>query len=106
PRRIREQVRTIDVMPTLLELVGAGTQGLALQGRSLVPLMRGQPDSPRVAFSHARRIDAQQLQDLAASRPDVIARLAGLLEHQARQDAWLRETIGAAPGELRLDEQL
>jgi len=36
----------------------------------------------------------------------VIARLAGLLERQARQDSWLRETIGSALGELVIDEQL
>jgi arylsulfatase A-like enzyme len=138
PRRIREQVRTIDLMPTLLELTGVSTQGLALQGRSLVPLMRGEKEAARVAFSHARRVDERQnaqftvregdwrlidepkaskqwlfdlaqdpqaLTDVAAQHPDVVARLAGLLAQQAQQDAYLREKIGSAPGELVIDEQ-
>jgi arylsulfatase A-like enzyme len=138
PRRIPEQVRTVDVMPTLLELTGIGTGGLALQGRSLVPLMRGENATDRVAFSHARRVDEHQnpqytvsdgawrlidepkagkkwlydrvhdpreLADVAAQHPDVLARLAKLLEQQAQQDAYLREKIGSAPGELVLDEK-
>jgi arylsulfatase A-like enzyme len=138
PRRIPEQVRTVDVMPTLLELVGIGSDGLALQGRSLVPLMRGEKQADRVAFSHARRVDEHQnpqftvsdgawrlidepkagkqwlydrlhdpreLADVAAQHPDVVARLAKLLERQAQQDAYLREKIGSAPGELVIDEK-
>jgi len=136
--RVSEQVRTIDVMPTLLELTGIDAKGLALQGRSLAPLMRGEKGVDRVAFSHARRVDEHQnpqytvcdgawrlidepkaarkwlydlvqdpkeLTDVAAQHPDVVARLAKLLEQQARQDAFLREKIGSAPGELVIDEQ-
>jgi arylsulfatase A-like enzyme len=42
PRRIREPVQLIDVMPTVLELAGANLPE-GLQGQSLVPLLRGQP---------------------------------------------------------------
>ena len=138
PRRIADEVRTIDVMPTLLELAGVGAEGLALQGRSLVPLMRGEKEPPRVAFSHARRVDEQQapqfsvregdwrliaepksgkswlfdlardpgeLEDVAAAHADVVARLARLLKQQSQQDAFLREKLGSAPGELVLDEK-
>jgi len=138
PRRISEQVRTVDLMPTLLELTGIGTDGLALQGRSLVPLLRGEKEPDRVAFSHARRVDEHQnpqftvcdgpwrlidepkagrkwlynraqdpreLVDVAAQHPEVVARLSKLLERQAQQDAYLREKVGSAPGELVIDEQ-
>jgi arylsulfatase A-like enzyme len=138
PRRISEQVRTVDLMPTLLELTGIGTDGLALQGRSLAPLMRGEKGVDRIAFSHARRIDEHQnpqntvcdgawrlidepkaskkwlydlahdpkeLTDVAAQHPDIVARLAKLLEQQSKQDAFLRDKIGSAPGELVIDDK-
>ena len=138
PCRVAQQVRSIDVMPTLLELTGIGTQGLALQGKSLMPLMRGENDGARVAFSHARRVDVLQnpqfsvregdwrliqeprtrqqwlydlahdpreLVDVAAQHPDLAARLTALLEQQSKQDAYLREKIGSAPGELVIDEK-
>ena len=41
-REVREQVRIVDVMPTILELVGAEVP-TAVQGTSLVPLSRGEP---------------------------------------------------------------
>ena len=42
-RRIRAQVRTIDLMPTLLELVAADVPD-SVQGASLVPLLTGRSD--------------------------------------------------------------
>jgi arylsulfatase A-like enzyme/cytochrome c-type biogenesis protein CcmH/NrfG len=39
-RIVGDQVRIVDVMPTVLDLLGIGTPG-AVQGRSLVPLARG-----------------------------------------------------------------
>jgi arylsulfatase A-like enzyme len=53
PRRVADVVRSIDVMPTALELLGAPLDGLALQGRSLVPLLRGEPLPAAPTFSHA-----------------------------------------------------
>lgn len=41
PRRVSEGVRTQDVMPTVLELLGIPAADLPMQGRSLVPLMGG-----------------------------------------------------------------
>lgn len=60
PRRVKELVRSVDLMPTVLELAGVDASQLLLQGRSLVPLMKGAADEPRIAFSHARRVDEQQ----------------------------------------------
>lgn len=42
-RRIAAQVRSIDVMPTLLDLLG-GEVPAAVQGQSLLPLLRGEVD--------------------------------------------------------------
>jgi arylsulfatase A-like enzyme/Tfp pilus assembly protein PilF len=41
-RRVAEQVRIVDVMPTALELVGVKVPA-SVQGASLMPLLRGQP---------------------------------------------------------------
>ena len=40
-RRVSQAVQLIDVLPTVLELAGIDGEGLVLQGRSLVPLVRG-----------------------------------------------------------------
>ena len=52
PRRIPGIVRSVDVMPTVLELTGTSLDGVKFQGESLVPLMEGRA-SERVAYSHA-----------------------------------------------------
>lgn len=54
PRRVHDRVQLIDVMPTLLELAGAPDPG-RLQGRSLVPLLRGQPLPPVATYSETTR---------------------------------------------------
>jgi arylsulfatase A-like enzyme len=57
PRRVTEVVRTIDVMPTALELLRTTRSelplDLPLQGRSLVSAMRGEALAPAPSFSHA-----------------------------------------------------
>jgi arylsulfatase A-like enzyme len=58
-QRVRERVSMIDVLPTLLELVGL-PEAEVLQGQSLVPLLMGQPgwQSRPVIFEHTQA-DAQ-----------------------------------------------
>lgn len=53
PRRVKELVRTVDVMPTALELLRADSKDLALQGRSLAPLLSGRALPAAPSFSHA-----------------------------------------------------
>jgi arylsulfatase A-like enzyme len=48
--RVGEIVRLIDVMPTILDYLGLPAPG-HLQGRSLLPIMEGQLESPRVVWS-------------------------------------------------------
>ncbi|MEZ6013518.1 MAG: sulfatase [Planctomycetota bacterium] len=53
PRVIAEQVRTTDIVPTLLELLDVPAQD-ELDGASLVALMRGEKEAtPRLAYSDA-----------------------------------------------------
>lgn len=52
-KSVNKQVQAIDIMPTILDLCGVGIPFEA-QGRSLVPLMRGQdPEWTEVAFIEA-----------------------------------------------------
>jgi arylsulfatase A-like enzyme len=55
-KRFEQLVQRIDLMPTILDIAGAGQAGLGLQGRSLLPLL-GDPQAPwrRYAFARSRR---------------------------------------------------
>ncbi|MBI5362031.1 MAG: sulfatase [Planctomycetes bacterium] len=138
-RRVRELARTVDVVPTLLDVLDVDARKLPLQGRSLGPLLRGEStaDAPRMAFSHARRVvpgqpaqftlrddhwrlidepdtprrwlydraaDPEERLDVAAAHPEVVARLAALLDRQRAADRWLQRALAAAPEALELDE--
>jgi arylsulfatase A-like enzyme len=48
-RRVRHQVRLMDVMPTILAILGIDGGG-SVQGTSLLPLMRGEEVKGRMAF--------------------------------------------------------
>jgi arylsulfatase A-like enzyme len=50
-RRVASQVRTVDVVPTILDLLGTAADP-TLDGRSLVPLMVGSEREDRLAFSY------------------------------------------------------
>jgi arylsulfatase A-like enzyme len=54
-RRVERRVQHVDIVPTILDIVGADTDGLALHGQSLVPLLRGDPDAARPAFAETTR---------------------------------------------------
>jgi arylsulfatase len=53
PRRIAEPVTSLDLMPTVLDLASMPFDATRLQGRSLAPLLRGEPLAPAATFSHA-----------------------------------------------------
>jgi arylsulfatase A-like enzyme len=50
PMRIAEQVRLLDIAPTIWDYLGLGPEP-AVEGRSLLPLVRGQSSEPRPAYS-------------------------------------------------------
>ena len=56
---IRTQVRGIDVMPTVLDLLGIPTPDY-LEGRSLMPVINGQESQHRVAFIQTSRAGYQE----------------------------------------------
>lgn len=57
-RRLPQVVEAIDLMPTLLELVGI-PEPPGLQGRSLLPLLRGEDLGARVAIGESRFFGGQ-----------------------------------------------
>lgn len=120
--RVPEQVRNLDVAPTLLELAGLPIPA-AFEGRSLLPLLRepGKPDEPR--FAYARTLRGAKVAAVTDGRYKLIRQLNKgrdrLFDLQAdpgehddvstehpertrylgeRLDAWL-EGEGSAPGE-------
>ncbi len=76
PRRIQEPVGLIDVMPTILDLAGVSTQGL-LEGRSLVPLIRGEAAA-------ARPVMAARLPERTPPPPG-----GGIPENRTTTIAWI-----------------
>lgn len=52
-KRVRHQVRTVDVLPTILDLLGVPGEP-DVDGKSLVPLMTGAERGDRVAFAHLK----------------------------------------------------
>jgi arylsulfatase A-like enzyme len=52
-RRVSDVVTSVDVMPTVLELAGAREAAPALQGRSVVPALRGETLPLAPTFSHS-----------------------------------------------------
>jgi arylsulfatase A-like enzyme len=56
---VTQTVRSVDVMPTILDLLGV--QHPAGDGRSLVPLVRGREVDDRVALSHNLRFGPERL---------------------------------------------
>jgi len=120
-RVIPQVVETIDVMPTLLDRVGAPLPP-GIQGESLVPLMRGEGRPPYIAFGessldggrkyiamggyrlllhaetgaaelYAYEADPLELSDRAADEPDRVEAL------RQRQEEWERGVARAALGQ-------
>ena len=59
PPRIAEQIQLVDLYPTVLELLDVPLDH-EVQGRSLVPLLRGESLESRLAFSENVNIDAYE----------------------------------------------
>jgi len=126
PRRVSQQVRLIDIAPTLLEVVGVENQNTKSQGRSLVPLLEGLSLEPIDAFSEATnvgnqcalrstgshklirsmidpqwllfdlRADPGELHDLATQRAERLRELANRLEAWREENRTLRNRIDIA----------
>ena len=53
---VPELVRTIDILPTLLEKLDLADPG-DMEGRSLLPILRGELDEPRIAYADALNLE-------------------------------------------------
>ena len=53
--RVATQVRSIDILPTVADLLGANVAG-PIEGRSLVPVMRGEESDDRIAFGGVTKL--------------------------------------------------
>lgn len=58
PRRVGGLVRLLDFVPTVLDLLGIDATGESFEGRSLVPVMRGDPLEPRGVLLHTGMLEA------------------------------------------------
>jgi arylsulfatase A-like enzyme len=67
PARVPGVVRSIDLMPTLLEILGVPSEGLTLQGRNLLPVMRGDRGG-YIAIGHGRSLPDRDPDSLFAVR--------------------------------------
>lgn len=59
-RVVADQVRVLDVMPTLFELTGLDCPESFI-GHSLLPLLKGEDDEPRIAFSQSTLYGSDKL---------------------------------------------
>jgi arylsulfatase A-like enzyme len=88
PRTINAQVRVLDTFPTVFDLCELPLQR-TFSGRSMLPLMRGEPDAERVAFSEATLYGHEELSwrterwhlildlDPKRTRPEILIDRAG-----------------------------
>lgn len=92
--RLAGPVENLDVVPTLLDLLGLPIEGLGFEGRTLLPRLNGEPPEDRVSFAMINQqraaVDGRYklVADLAAGK----ARLFDL-----RADPAERRDIAAAP---------
>jgi arylsulfatase A-like enzyme len=129
PRRVADVVRLIDVLPSVLEYAGLPVPG-HVEGRSLLPLLRGEAQGPAEVWSQIRAGSAAALRrddwklirgergaqlyrlsddpgeqrDLAASEPARAAELAARLDALEQSAARLRDSF-TAPQHGALDPE-
>ena len=71
-RPMRDVARSIDLMPTLLDLIGYPLETLALQGESLVPFMRGDHRERPVFSEGLRPVESESWKSLRYGRWHVV----------------------------------
>ncbi len=104
PSRVEEPVSLIDIFPTIMEEIGVAS-GFQAEGRSLMPLLRGETDSdlePRSVFCYSRPLmeDRQHFESL--SRLYELPGFAGssFLGSHGKWDLVVRPTTGGLDWEL------
>ncbi len=111
--RVREPVGLVDVVPTILELLGLPPLAHS-QGRSLLPLLRGEPDlSPRPGYAQTltREASALRLGRFKLVRDGPEPRLFDLVEDPREQKPLenrpgVRRSLTAAAREIERESSL
>ena len=133
PRAIEDAVELIDVVPTVLQLMDLNPGRARMQGKSLVPLLRGEERAARPTFTHAMskgtqrhsvrdgrwryiledesgaeqlfdlQTDPGELRDVVAEHPVELKRLGELLAAQRAADDALRIRLDASLERSELD---
>lgn len=71
-RVVTEVARTIDIMPTVLDLIGVETPA-SVEGASLLPLIEGRDESPRMGYAEAlNTLDAHAPEKLPDHQRDLL----------------------------------
>ena len=95
PRRVEATVQLVDVLPTLLELLGIEWPS-GFEGRSLVPTMRGRELPPREVLAQTAVNEGYRMDSLVSGQWKLIADRSGALE--TRLDGTLRLKAPMSPG--------
>jgi arylsulfatase A-like enzyme len=97
-------VRTVDLFPTLLELAGLPPSP-DVQGRSLLPLVRGEADEPRVGYAEALNTLEPIPPALPESQRDLLFAVVDwpwkLIHHGEQPERSELYQLERDPGELR-----
>lgn len=82
PARIESPVSLIDVLPTLLELADVATDETQMAGRSLVPMMLGEPGPARPLMSEVALRDGRHMDTIVFGGWKLIEHLDGKWEDE------------------------
>lgn len=59
-KRVATQVRSMDIMPTIADILGVEV-GMSIDGTSLIPLMRGEESADRIAYGGRTKYDPRRI---------------------------------------------
>ncbi len=109
-RRVTSSVQLVDLYPTLLDALGLQARREGLHGRSLLPLVRGEEEEPRVLFSEGgfarQSMVCQDGWKLIEREPALDTGDGALLTHPLVPDEWLRAHFPALLERALTDELL
>ncbi len=89
PRRVDQPVESLDILPTLLDLLGIEVE-IPLSGRSLAPAMRGDPIPIRPILAQTEIFSQYTADSLILGRWKLIADRSGALRRSADGEIVLR----------------
>ncbi len=95
-RRVTEAVQLVDLYPTLSDFL-LGRERSYLHGRSLMPLVRGEREEPRVLYAEEGHCEQYLVEHdgwkLVVEYPGRQSAMESILSHPRVPDAWLQEHV-------------